>query len=1171
MSDKAAFRQNENERQERCLGGRFSVFFVVLMKRLLSVVILTLILAGIVVWGSVAAVEPAKEEKTQLVLAQDGYYEISTAEEYMEFWQIVQQKNAVAKGRLMEDITLNDPAGYWKWRDEVPVNVCPEVESFFGIFDGSGHTLYGLYSDTGYGLVDRNSGQIINLSIKDSMLLNKDSEEMGGICKQNHGLIRNCDFGGEIYSENYSLIRLGGICGRNTATVEMCGFSGKLDLKGLSNDAAAGICGKNKGEIINCYNIADLNDMPELLNRFQTITDKGETRCLGIKGSGWKHIGNGQVIAVGKEQKGHIRDLFHKDSFSDVLDQILRQEQEKEQIISEISEKEEISALIWEAQWAGESDWESRKLETEVSGELISLRLSDQMESVVINIRPAAVMEGSEWTELEALWQRCESILHESGTEDYERFTWHIVDTVETPEKFILYQTKEGKQGFFWETEDTLYQIETDGRQESDRQKEKLSQEHRILPDIQELKTQIKRLSFAEESGERGWERPERGIYETMLWKLWEDRTPVKGIGWDDITIRDAVYRVEERGIPAWEEVRDREELSVNLGESDRIGTLSDLKKLPCLKSLSFTGNGDGAEIIFDVEKDMVPKLEELSIRNVDLKNLLFLEKFPQLENLHVTHCRLKELSGIECQKELRDVSFYQNEISDISPLESCKKLEGLSLAFNEISDISVLASLPELSEVGIQGNRISDITPLQYLTKLTGVNINENQVSDLSSLKNRTELTVLGAAYNRISDISPLEGLSKMDSLALDYNEIQDIRAIKSMQKLQYLGLSYNQIQDFTPVMKLNQLLGFRMGENPGQNIGNLIFLPRLEIESSFGEDEKLQQEAQEILDQFYPDEGLIAQDMVKGDLNGDGINDLAVMGGADPEDAGYDDEREIYLFIRQMDGSVHPLTSIATLGPYSGGVYGDPYEGMSISDGRLVVKVYGGSSWRWGFTNIYEYENGEMKEKWELSLAERTLEPGYDFTILNKEDGSYRSYVVAREGGSRMFLIAEDRGELSPAEKEFEQKYAEYQEKAGVTLTEFYMGIGRPGICENNYDYQIHDTYYDTKHQPQEILLMAAEKYLTEYQEIPLPYYTSEEILESYRILTGVELPEFFLIGQDINGGGTKILAYSSCHQQEDGSYEHRISQWGISEESSSFERSIYYDERDEMLTVG
>lgn len=1201
MFDKETDRQNSYRRH----------FFAAMAKRVFSVVILALMLANIVMWGSVAVFGTAKGDKIHLKLAEDGYYEISTAKEYMEFWQTVQQKDICARGRLMKDITLNDPADYWNWNSKEPANKCPEVEFFFGTFDGNGHTVYGLYSDTGYGLVERNRGQIINLSIKDSMVFNENSEEVGGICRQNHRLIRNCDFGGEIYSdrEYYYLKRLGGICGRNTDTVDMCGFSGKMLIKGLSTDAVAGICGKNEGEITNCYNLADLSDTPELVNRFYVIADQGESKCLGIKGSGWKHAGSGQVVMVDKEQKERIRELIHKDLYSllvkkewveewpgiirrsglrwdmgrklgdpfpGTLDQILRQEDEKERAVREVLDSEKISTLIWEALWNGEGGWESWELDAEVSAELVSLQLSNQAESVLINIRPATVVrdpvkqdvaDGSRWEELEALWQRCGSILFGSGTEDYERFSWYMEDEAQDkiPEKFILYQTEEGKQGFFWETEEGLYQIEADGGQEKG-----------YLPDIQEVKAQIKWISSEREWEESDWEKPESGMYETMLWKLWDGHMPVKGIGWDNRAIRDAVFweLPGEVGIPAWEEVQDREELSVSLVNQEQVGTLSDLKKLPHLKKLSFFGDGETkTEIVFDVEKDMVPELEELAISNVDLEDLTFLKDLPQLKNLYVTYCGLEDLSGIECQKELRDVSFYQNKLSDISPLENCKKLDGLSLAYNELKDISVLASLPELSGVGIQGNKISDITPLQGLAKLTGVNLNENQISDLSPLKNLTELTVLGAAYNQISDISPLEGLVKLDNLALDYNEIQDIHVIENMPGIQYLGLSNNQIQDFTPVMDLPQLLFFRMGENPAQDIGDLVFLPKLEIESSFQEDEDQQQEAQEILDRFCPDKEFIAQDMVKGDLNGDGVTDLAIMGGADPEDAGVDDMREIYPLIRQADGSYQPLASIATLGPYSGGVYGDPYGGMLISDGRLVVKVYGGSSWRWGYTDIYEYENGEMKEKWELSIEERTTEPGYDFTVLDKEDGSYRSYVAAGEweGESRLFLIAENSGELSPVEKEFEQKYAKYQEETGVMLTEFPLGVGYPDLCENSYDYQIHDQLYDTKRLPAEILMEAAEKYLATYQEIPLPYYTSEEILENYKTLTGVDLPEFFLIGSGSNGDGTKILAYEGCGQKEDGSYEHCLTQWAISKNEASFERYIYYDEGDGMFSVG
>ena len=1143
MFDQIMRRKRNEERQERRLGGCFSVFFVVLMKRVFSVAILAVILTGIVVCGSAAVFETAKEEEIQLTLVEDGYYEIGTAKEYMEFWRIVQQKDACARGRLVKDIVFNNPDDHMEWKEEEPANKSLEVEIFYGTFDGNGHTIYGLYSDTGYGLVERNRGQIINLSIKDSLICSEDSEAVGGICKENYRLIKNCSFSGEFCSgkEKASLVR-----------TEV-------------------ICGKNNGEIVNFHSdVENGKDLYDLL-----IAEKE-------MGSWFKSIAEKKLLPD--------LNLKLEDPFPGTLDRILQREEEQ-RIVREALEQEEISMLIWEVVLAKGEDWRSLELETEVLEDRVSLQLSDRTETVDINIFPVQaeskmedwiLVDGSKWEEFEVLWQQCGEILHEEGIDDYERYSWHMTDVQrerETLGKFILYQTAEGKQGFFRQNGEVLYQVEIRGGSEDG------DQDKEYPFDIKEMKAQIKGLSAADKknSGQHEWRKPNSGLYETMLWKLWDGRVPARGVGWDSAAIRDAVYNVisTEEGMPAWEEIEEIEYLSVTLEK--RVGTLADLEKLPHLKELQLNGNGQ-IQINFDLTKGMIPELEELSIRGVELENLAFLEDFPQLKNLYVIDCGLEDISGIECQKELRDISFFQNAISDISPLESCKKVEVLSLAFNEIKDISVLAAMTELSEAGIYGNRISDVTPLQHLAKLRKINLNANRITDLSPLRDLTELTGLGASYNQISDISALEGMTKLDNLALDYNEIQDIRVLGNMPMLRYLGLYHNQIKDFTPVAGHAQLLFCSVGENPGQDhIGDLVFLPRLVIGSDFSGEEEMQQEAQEILDWFYPDEGLISEDMVMGDLNGDGIADLAITGLEEEAYGEYEDERKVYLFLRQMDGSLQPLTPVGTLEPHSGGVYGDPYEGILITDGKLMVKVYGGSNWRWGYTNIYQYENGEMKEKWEMSIEENVFCPGYDFCITNVENGSYRQYVIAGEweGESRQLLIAQS-GEgtstvenfpvdIFPVEKEFEQKYAEYQERAGVMLAEFYGGIGRPSISTGYYDYQLHDQLYDTQRLPEEVLLEAAEKYLTEYQEIPLPYYTSEEILESYRILTGVELPEFFLIGQDINGGGTKVLAYSSCHQQEDGSYEHQISQWGISEESSSFERHIYYDESDEMFTVG
>jgi hypothetical protein len=43
-------------------------------------------------------------------------------------------------------------------------------------------------------------------------------------------------------------------------------------------------------------------------------------------------------------------------------------------------------------------------------------------------------------------------------------------------------------------------------------------------------------------------------------------------------------------------------------------------------------------------------------------------------------------------------------------------------------------------------------------------------------------------------------------------------------------------------------------------------------------------------------------------------------------------------------------------------GGQYGDPFAGISISKGVLEVLHYGGSSWRWGITSKFRYQQNDF-----------------------------------------------------------------------------------------------------------------------------------------------------------------------------------------------------------------
>ncbi|MDE7249378.1 MAG: hypothetical protein K2N82_05715, partial [Lachnospiraceae bacterium] len=311
----------------------------------------------------------------------------------------------------------------------------------------------------------------------------------------------------------------------------------------------------------------------------------------------------------------------------------------------EALEQEEISMLIREMVLVKGEDWKSLELKAEVLEDKVSLQLSDETETVVINIffaqyeqelEAPLTADRSEWDEFEALWQQCGALLHEEGIEDYERFSWHMTDAAqrerETLGKFILYQTVEGKQGFFRQNGEMLYQVETWGGSEEGNQDE-------VSPfDIQEVKTQIKKLSVTEEKGKKQdeWKEPESGLYEIILWKLWDGHMPAWGVGWDSALIWDAVYSnlSQEDGMPAWEEIGEEEYLFVSFVKNDRIETLSDLEKLPHLKEL-YLGGICQNPVNFDLTKEMIPELEELTISCIGLADLSFLEYCPQLKNLH--------------------------------------------------------------------------------------------------------------------------------------------------------------------------------------------------------------------------------------------------------------------------------------------------------------------------------------------------------------------------------------------------------------------------------------------------------------------------------------------------------------------------------------------------------
>ena len=814
MFDQIMRGKRKEERQERRLGGHFSVFFVVLMKMIVPVILLGILLMAA---GYFAHLQ-TKEAESELPVSKDGYYEIDSAEDFYLFWEEICADDEYARGRLMKDICLNRISDDNDWKKREDLRVYKGVEVFGGVFDGNGHTVSGLYSDKGYGLAVKNKGEIRNLLIRDSVI--SGWLFVGGICRGNYGVISGCTFGGKLCSATASKTLISGICSWNQGTIEQCGFSGTIEVDGEYFDGSVfGICAENQGEIVRCYNLMDLNKVTWQhwpFKYFPAITDQGEKQCFVLAASGWDFPESGQTAAIKREQAAYIPFLVRGDLY-----QLLVKESHKDenQELQEVLGDEVIFDLLMELIVAKGKNWDRLSLEAEVWEKSVLLTLSDGEDKVTISIY-SAWPEEADWREeedFEGLWQECAIILGEKDTESFEHSSWQIVTGQEGEEtvfgSFVGFQTDKGRCGFFLQKDQRLYRIEN-----------------------------------------RKNQREASEIYEILLRKLWDGRTPSLGISWNSEVIRKAALAELEasgrkktdfgRGI--WEMTPSREELygmeTLSIHGFDRISSLEDLAKMPHLKSISISGD-KSSSVNFDMEKGTVSELEELWIYGVKLSDLDFLGQFPQLENLTVRYCELEDISALSSQSQLRELYLARNEIYSIEPL--------------------------------------------RYLTEL------------------------------------------------------------------QVLDLEDNQIENLEPITGLTQLYSLDIYDNPVQDIGDLIFLPELFFGKS--NDEGQWQEAREILKLFYPQEDLFPDNMIKGDLNGDGIIDTVI---ADF----YEENQKVYVFLGTVDGSLRQLKPIDMHDP---GLYG-----MLITDGRLVVQTEcSNDSGRGRRTLIYEYEEGEMREKWKTS----------------------------------------------------------------------------------------------------------------------------------------------------------------------------------------------------------
>lgn len=1080
----------ENRQMKRWI--QFAVFLSVTIILIAGIVPLTwLIVQKHMGMKLTAADDYLYKTIDDLTLSRDGFYEIRSAEDYRIFWNAVRWQDESINGRLMSNIELNDTSDWQEWGEVIPTYITAPVSKYSGVFDGQGHTISGIYSEQGYGIVDTNEGIIRNLIIVDSVV--SGGFHSGGICynnKDENALISNCIFYGkiaEVTARNRIPDKFAGICVANSGTVIRCGFMGEMvaDNSEHSEKYRAGICTNNYGNIEECYNFSYVDETDWENNKNYAIADQGEQNCYALKDSGWEPAEEGQTMMLSVMQSLQLEEYLNQDILAlwqqslppyattslteiqglSMIEEALQDEVIKDMVFWILSRKQEdFGDIHFQAVKENEAEF--------------CLTIELQKESLQVKRYAAENTDN-----VEELWNRESRILSEKNADTWNHTTYTLLPAeapAEDTEFIMSYQT-EGEAGIFYTKGDHLYQFVPNESTTMDEDEDTLLQ-----------------------------------ITET---ELCFHKAKSTGINWKDETVREAVYAALTEGediLLSREEVRNLEQLEIINGEE--IETLRDLENLPVLTSLVIYGDGG--------ELTAIKELKQIPLTN------------------------LTEL--ILCDCGIRDISF----------LSQYKKLTMLSLGNNEIKDISVLEEFPELITLALHSNRIENIDSLRNMKDLTILNLTDNQITDLSPLAGKTKLTMLGLSYNRITDITPLKGMTNLVNLSVGSNYVEDISVLSDMKKLQWLGLECNRIEDFSAVLEMKRLFYLDVMGNPSQEIGDLYFTPYLLV-GNWGTEVYAGglADAQVLLNRFPSQQGIVAEDMAYGDLNNDGIRDVAITGyfGEKKNEEGYIEEwgtRQVYVFTGTAAGDYELCAAVETLGPDNGGIYGDPYQGISISGNHLIVQNYGGSNFRWADTDIYEYRNGTLQETYSFYLNYWLWNSGgYDWYVYDHIRDTEKKYAVQGEWDQpvNMVLIRDgaDEGsdEYQMRQKQYDSALQILEQKAeesiGRKLPEFSFWHYGPDVDDDGYYfYEIHESLAPTRKKADDVLSFAAEKYFSLYEAdcvyFPVLEYTSEEIKKNYDLLAGVELPVGFYVGRD-PFGEWRMLSYESCFQDEDGSYVH------------------------------
>lgn len=276
---------------------------------------------------------------------------------------------------------------------------------------------------------------------------------------------------------------------------------------------------------------------------------------------------------------------------------------------------------------------------------------------------------------------------------------------------------------------------------------------------------------------------------------------------------------------------------------------------------------------------------------------------------------------------------------------------------------------------------------------------------------------------------------------------------------------------------------------------------------------------------------------DKAAGDLNGDGIQDWAVViEGApeteEPSEYVKNAPRTLTIILGDGNGGYRlgQSSGHGFIGrDCDGGIWGDPYEGISIKDGELLYTEYGGSSDRWNptFRFIWQGDGLVLSHVTEVAYSTHTLNGvrfEYDFLTKRYEKWTYNDYCAVMEEPFEPRLLYGTKLEMDPWRLEELKRW----EWSGVELP--------PLPSLGYYKYEELAQGLPLERSAEEMLDIVKEEHYPDMWKADISW--TEETKANYSAAVGYEVPDYYYT-DGMNALSYFDVEYHSYYER----YEHTV----------------------------